>query len=80
MLIMLEIFIAILQRVKGEAAHWTLCLRRSPPAHSTSVSTPTGGPPLKRQMLLVLWRPLKVGILSDYSCVCASLQMRLEGG
>ena len=67
----------VLQRVKGGAAHWTLCLRRSPPIHSTGVSTLTGGPQLRRQMLLEQWRPSKVSFVLGHMTVVISLLVQL---
>jgi len=67
----------VLQRVRGEVAHWTRCLRRSPPIHSTSVSTLTGGPQLRRQMLLEQWRPLKVGFVLGHMIVVINLLVQL---
>lgn len=69
----------VLQRVKEGAAHWTRCLRRSPPIHSTNVSTLTGGPQLRRQMLLEQWRPLKVGFVLGHTTVVINLLVPLVG-
>jgi hypothetical protein len=67
----------VLQRVKVGAARWTRCLRRSPPVHSTSVSTLTGGPQLRRQMLLEQWRPSKVGLVLGHMTVVINLLVQL---
>ena len=75
--IRLTVDCVVLQRVKGGAAHWTRCLRRSPPIRSTSVSTLTGGPQLRRQMLLEQWRPSKVGFLLGHMTVVINLLVQL---
>lgn len=75
--IRLTVNCVVLQRVKGGAARWTRCLRRSPPVHSTSVSTLTGGPQLRRQMSLEQWRPSKVGFVLGHMTVVINLLVQL---